>query len=168
MTKDLNDDQIRRYLRFSVLGATAFTQNSYDTQLSIERGVIWLIHQIECWTITARELPAASATEYWTGQITRESKAALIGFSDTDLVDMFDERIVRSAAIGTDAGPAWAFISGPLIHMFNPPIPYAASNIYVAAQSTFGSGVDFLGRIAYTLITVSDKFFYRVATALIA
>lgn len=169
--KDLKDAEILRFQRFSVVesAAATFTEQSYDTQLSIDRGLIWLIHFIEFY-MTADQVddPAQNAYESLLCQITRESKTAEVNLSNADLVALHVIQKDRTATIGTDAGPVIHLHDFPSVHYYNPPIAYAAQNIYIAVQSTSASAQTVTGRIGYTLRKVSDKFFYRVAQALIS
>jgi len=169
--KSLLDDEVVRFQRFSVTesGAATFTQAAFDTQLSIERGVIWLIHCIE-WLIFPDNLDdvAAGSFENVMCQITRESKSDIVYLNDSDLISFYAQSIGRSAAIGTDAGPLWWYDNDlPKVQKFALPIPYAAQNIYVAIKSTNASPQTIRGRIHYTIKEVSDAYFYRVAQALI-
>lgn len=169
--KDLTDQELIRFLRFSVTesAAATFTQQSYDTQLSIDRGLIWMITWIE-FELQAENIddPAAAGTEHLTVQITRESKTAMLTYDDPDLIELVQLTHDRSAAIGTDAGPMYWQQLNPYMIQYPIPIPYSGRNIYVAAVSTAGAAKTFRGRIAYTLRRVTDKFFYRVAQALIS
>lgn len=166
-TRELTDEQVLRFLRFGNAGFTSFAEVSYDTQLSIERGVIWLIHAVEWVSNASFDTPAASTTEYLTAQITRESKTAIVNANDSDLIAIYDERLTRGAAIGTDAGPVVTHFLNPHIQYFDPPIPYAGSNIYIGAECSIAAGT-IRGRIHFSLITVTDKYFFRVASALVS
>lgn len=172
MKLELTDEQVLRFCRFTITesAASTFTQQILDTQLSIERGVIWLIHAVD-WLMLGGELeaPGAGAAETFQAQITRESKAAIIFPSDADLIDYHSQYIKRSAAIGTDAGPLWWYEQNAMKrHDYALPIPYAAQNIYLALQSTNASSpATIYGRIHYTIRKVNDAYFYRVAQALV-
>lgn len=169
--RDLKDDEVLRFLRFSVTesAAATFTEQEYDTQLSIDRGLIWLIHWAEIQiNVNIIEQPAASTTEAMYVQITRESQSAILSVSDADVIVYADKMKDRGAAVGTDAGPAMFLDKVPDKFDFSPPLPYAAQNIYVGIKSTAAAAKTIHGRIAYTLRRVSDKFFYRVAQALIS
>lgn len=169
--RDLRDDEVTRFLRFTVTESAAgtFSETSYDTQLSIDRGLIWLIHAVEFSTALANlETPAAGAVETAAAQITRESQTALLDLNDPDLIARDYAVIRRSAAIGTDAGPLWVYDHGPRRIDFIPPLPYAASTIYIGIQTSNAAAQTVTGRIHYTLRRVTDKFFYRVAQALIS
>lgn len=169
--KDLRDDEILRFLRFTVTesAAATYTQQSYDTQLSIDRGLIWMIHFIE-YDMHAASIddPAADAFEQITCAITRESKTAIPNLDDPDLISRFRILKDRSAAIGTDAGPMFFMSETPNKIPYSPPIVFAAQNIHVGLLSTSTAAKTVTGRIGYTLRRVSDKFFYRVAQALIS
>lgn len=169
--RDLQDDEVIRFLRFSVpeSAAATFTEQAYDTQLSIDRGFIWMIHWVETsLQPTNVDEPAAGASESISVQITRESKNAILAMSDPDLIAKVGVIHNRSATIGTDAGPMWVYDKYPVQTVFNPPLIYAAMNIYIGIKSSSGAAQTGAGRIAYTLRRVSDKFFYRVAQALIS
>jgi hypothetical protein len=170
-SKDLRDDEILRFLRFAVVesAAATYTQQAMDTQLSIDRGLIWLIHFIEH-DLGPQSIddPAQGTLEYIRFQITRESKAAMVDLDNPDAIYMSSSQMERGATIGTDAGPMWTLSDWPKQAIFSPPIPYAAQTIYIAAQSTSGSARTVRGRIGYTMKRVTDKFFFRVAQALIS
>lgn len=168
--RDIGDEEILRFLRFSVTesAAATYTEQSLDTQLSIERGMIWLIRAIE-WEINPSYIddPAAGANETLQGQITREPQTEMLHMSDSDCIAHINLIKNRSSAIGTDAGPIVIFDKYPLMQQFPIPLPYAARTIYIGAKSTAGAAKTVRGRIHYTLRRVSEKFFYRVAHALI-
>jgi hypothetical protein len=171
--RDLTDTEILRIARGRVQesAASTFTQIALDTQLSVERGVIWMINFIEFdfQTLNLLSEVAAAGQEDITAQVTRESKTSLITNADTDMIQKQQFEIGRSAAIGTDAGPLW-FASDTIRRFdFPVPIPYAAANIFFGILGTDAGSphtVDF--RIGYTIREVTDKFFFRVAQALIA
>jgi len=169
--RDLRDDEIIRFLRFSVTesAAATFTQQSYDTQLSIDRGYIWMIHWIEAQINPNKlEMPAANDIETVSLQIARESQAAMHDLNNPDIIAYTEMQIKRSAAIGTDAGPLWVDWHSPIKTEYPIPLPYAAQEIHVGLVTSHASVQTINGRIAYTLRRVSDKFFYRVAQALIS
>lgn len=169
--KDLRDDEILRFLRFSVTesAAATFTEESYDTQLSIDRGLIWMIHWIEVdLTSPSCDDPAAAAHESVLVQISRESKSATLGLNDADLIYTGSVIWHRSAAIGTDAGPMATYEFSPYKYNYDPPLPFAAQNIYVGVEGSAAAAKTVKGRIGYTMRRVTDKFFYRVAQALIS
>lgn len=170
--RDLDDTEILRIARIRVQesAASTFTQVSLDTQLSVERGVIWMIHFVEFdfQTINLLTEVAAAGQEDITAQLTRESKTALITNADTDMIQKQQLEMGRSAAIGTDAGPLW--YARKTVERVNFPIamPFAAANIHAGILGTDAGSphtVDF--RIGYTIREVTDKFFFRVAQALI-
>lgn len=172
----LTDADVLRFQRFSVTesAAATFTQTTFDTQLSIERGVIWLIHSVE-WMFDFKTSATGGLTEVAVqtqeniqAQVTRESKSAILQLSDSDLVCKTATQVERANTIGTEAGPLYLFNPNCVIKQnFALPIPYAAQNIYVAILSTAGTARTVYGRIHYTLVTVSDSYFYRVAQSLL-
>lgn len=167
---DPKEEEILRWLRFAVTesAAATYTEVSIATNLSLERGVIWDIHMIE-FGISPTDLnnPAAGAREEVIMQITRESKSALVEMNDSDLIAMCEMVIDRSAAIGTDAGPLYVYFPSPIRQKFHPPILYGAENIYVGLKTLNGAATTIRGRLGYTLRSVSEKVFYRVAQALV-
>ena len=170
--KDLKDDEILRYARVRVTesAANVYTQVEINTQLSVERGIIWLIHSIEFHTETALNLNevAASGREFITVQVTRESKSAIIGFSESDMVQGFLKEINRSAAIGTDVGPLYFHHVTPNVYHYPVPMPYASQSIFIGLLASDATVVGTITvRIGYTIKEVSDKFFFRVAQALV-
>lgn len=170
-SKDLGDEEIVRFQRFNVAesAAATYTEQSYDTQLSIDRGFIWMIHWIEA-ALYAGQIddPAQDAAESISIQILRESQAGILSLSDPDVMWMVTKQKDRMATIGTDAGPVVHLDSYPLIWSFPIPLPFAAQNIHIGVVSTCAAPQSVSGRVAYTLRRVSDKFFYRVAQALIS
>lgn len=169
--RDLQDDEIIRFLRFSVTetAPATFTEQSYDTNLSIDIGMLWMIHWIE-WDINLNDLDecAAGTVETISGQITREPKSGLLYLNDTDLIARKTVMVQRSAAIGTDAGPMWNHDEHPKLQKFPIPLPYAAQTVYIGLIASAAGVQNVNGRIAYTLRRVSDKFFVRVAHALLS
>lgn len=168
----LTDEDILRIARVRVVESAAgtYTQVSLDTQLSIERKVIWMIHFIEFNFSNVYLLSevAAGGTENVIAQVTRESKGSIIAGNDTDLVQQQKHAIGRSAAIGTDAGPLT--LTSQAINRFDFPLPmpYAAQNIYVGLKGTHASSAHTIDvRIGYSIKTVTDQFFFRVASALV-
>lgn len=167
----LKDEEIVRVLKAEATQASggAFGETEIDTQLSIERGIIWLIHAIEFY-FTPHELHevAADAAETMSLQVTRETQTAMLDYDQADLLCKHEVSIQRSAAIGTDAGPLWTFHETPKVFNYVPPLPYAAQNIYFGIISTSSSILEnaFL-RVRYTVRSVSDKYFFRVAQALL-
>jgi len=170
--KTLSDEEILRLarVRVSESAAATFTQVSLDTQLSVDRGVIWMIHFIEFFFQNVELLGevAAAGNEQIVCQITRESKTGIVTGNDSDVVQMEKIFASRSAAIGTDAGPLWLEGSGIRRYDFTVPLPYAAQNIYAGILGTDASAAHTVDiRIGYTIRQVTDQFFFRVASALI-
>lgn len=170
--KDLIDEDIIRMARTNVneTSAGTYTENEITTQLSVERGVIWLIHWIEFYVDNPnimREV-AADASERFQMQVTRESKSAIIEASDSDMIQKCLLEYVRAPAIGTDAGPIAYLVEQPRRIDYRLPLPYASQSIFCglkASGASTGGQCDF--RIGYTVQEVSDKFFFRVAQALV-
>lgn len=170
--KDLSDEEIIRIgrMRITETGASTFTQTSLDTQLSVERGVIWMIHFIEFdfETVDLLSEVAAGGVESIEAQITRESKTGPIRSNDADIVQRRKLTLTRSAAIGTDAGPLYAAFQNILRVEYPIPLPYASQSIFLGILGTdAGTAHTIAARIGYTVREVSDKFFFRVAQALL-
>ena len=168
----LKDEEIVRVLKGSVsLSAPAtYTETELATQLSIERGVIWLIHALEFHIIEPMLKVAevgANASESIYAHVAREPKEAILDPDEPDLIHRYDIDIGRSAAIGTDAGPLWNVIEQPKVYQFTPPLPYAADSIYLGLNSTSGSVLTCHFRIRYTIRSVTDKYFFRIAQAIL-
>lgn len=170
--KQLTDEEILRIARMRVTesAAATFTQISLDTQLSVERGVIWMIHFVEFMFNDLDFLVevAAAGNESVTVQLTRESKTIKIAGNDSDLIQQEVIEVARSAAIGTDAGPLWFIGSAIKRYDFSIPLPYAAQSIFLnvtGTDATTAHRVDC--RIGYTIRQVTDQYFFRVASALI-
>lgn len=168
--KDLTDEEILRFLRFSVTesGSSTFTQQEIDTQLSIERGMIWLMKFIEIdFAHTSLDDVGAGASESIMCQVTRDSKTAEVHLDDSDVLFKVKWGIDRTAAIGTDAGPAYWQSVSPIVNRYTTPLPYASQKIYISVLSTAGAAKTARGRIGYVLRSVNEKYFMRVAHALL-
>jgi hypothetical protein len=173
LVTELGDQEILRIARTTVTesAAATYTEVALDTQLSVERGVIWLIHWIEFSFTNVGLLTevAASGVEAIDAQVTRESKANIQNFTAADTVQGAEVSLHRSAAIGTDAGPLWFKDESPKRFDYPIPLPFAGQNIYVGIRGTDAADPHTVGcRIAYTIKEVSDKFFFRVAQALVS
>jgi hypothetical protein len=168
----LKDEEIVRSLKSKVTesAATTYTEVAIDTQLSIERGVIWLIHGVEIYIedlgTLFRSVTAGGIQEVDV-HVARESKAAICDPNDADLIQSINHQTARSAAIGTDAGPLYTHTITPDIFKYVPPLPYASQTIYFGIQSTRATVMTSYLRVLYTIRSVSDKYFFRVAQALL-
>jgi len=164
--------EVLRFMRFSVVesAAATYTEQSFDTQLSIDRGMIWLIHFIEFGNLNLSLLedPAQDAMEYMSCQIVRESKSAIIGLDDSDLVEAITVEKDRTATIGTDAGPIILASTTPIKINYSPPMGYAGQNIIVGVIASAGAAKTVKGRVGYTLKKVNDRQFLSLAHALIS
>jgi len=173
MTKyqPLKDEEVVRIARGKVQesAASTFTQMTIDTQLSIERGVIWMIHGVEFHIPNPLDLNevAVDAREYIQLQLTRESQTSIITPDNPDLIQPYHLQINRSAAVGTDAGPLWFVTEFPKKFIYHKPLPYANQNMYFGMIGTAGVAYTSYVRVSYTIRTVSDKYFFRVAQALL-
>lgn len=171
LARDLSDEEVLRIARMRVTesAAATFTQSNIDTQLSVERGVIWMIHFIEFDFETAGLLGevAAGTVEDVECQITRESKTGMILSDNADIIQRRKIILSRSAAIGTDAGPL-SFITPTVLRVDYPiPLPYASQSIFMGVLGTAATPHTIAARIGYTVREVSDKFFFRIAQALL-
>lgn len=173
MAKKLDDDTVLRIVRGSVTesAAATFTEIQLDTQLSVERGVIWQIHFIEFGFRTQDIMKEVGAgnTEKIQAQITREAKTDIESFQAADTLQGAEIVVARKIAIGTDAGPLYWVFLGPNRYDFPIPMSFAGQNIYFGIKGTDSTAihtVDF--RIGYTIREVSDKFFFRVASSLLS
>lgn len=168
--KALTDEEILRIARISVVQSSAgvYTQTTHDTQLSIERGVIWLINFIEFYQDSSViDDVAAGTSETEKFQITRDTKTGIQSLADADTIALYEWSVQRSAAIGTDAGPLWITGESPNRITFPVPIPYAAQNIYFGYHSTSAAAKTGVARVGYTIREVTDAFFFRVAQAIL-
>lgn len=159
------------FLRFRVAesAAATFTQNELDTNLSAERGVIMEIHSIELLFEGLQLLTevGADATESVVFQLTRESKTAPVVINDADLILRRTPSIMRSSAVGTDAGPIYVYHDQYVRTDFPKPIPYVKPTIFAAVVGTDASGLQAVsGRIGYTLREVSRSEFIELLVAL--
>jgi len=170
--KKLTDDDILRIARGSVTesAAATFTQLEIDTNLSVERGVIWLVHFIEFITqdlLFLNEV-AASGSEALDCQLTKQTQTAILRGNDPDLIQSHCQRVSRSAAIGTDTGPLYFKTFAEKRFDFPMAVPVASQSLFLGIIGTDASGVHRVDiRIGYSLRAVSDKFFFRVAQALV-
>lgn len=168
---DLSDEQILRIARLRVTesAAATYTEGSLDTQLSVERGVIWLIHFIEWYPENLKLLNAVAAggNEAINAQLTRESKSDILNPNDADLISLNKHQVARSSAIGTDAGPLWFNEHIPKRVEFPIPIPFASASLFMGIKGTSSSAHTVNARVGYTIRSVTDKFFFRVAQALL-
>ena len=148
--------QYLNFLRFQVVesAASTFTQAEIDTNLSAERGVMMEIHSVELDLTTLNlfdEVPAAGQ-ENLRIQVTRETKSSAISLNDSDVIAQFRPEIVRSAAIGTDAGPLYFFTDKVVRVQFAMPLPYVKPSIFVGIQGSDAASAHTVnGRIGYTL-----------------
>lgn len=158
------------FLRFTLdeTGAATFSQKELDTNLSAERGVMMNIHSIEVFFNNLDKFNeiAASSTETTSFQVTRESKTAIIRQDDSDLIFLADKQVVRTAAIGTDAGPLWMLYDRVYVQNFPLPIPYVKPSIFVGLQATGAAGTTVKGRIGYTLQDIDRDQFLELLVAL--
>jgi len=171
---DLRETDMLRIARIMAVqsAAAAFAQTEHDTQLSIERGYIWLINMIEFGVslLAGKFDPGITVNdvEFNQFQITRESQSEIVNLNDTAVVCNHQEQLVRASAIGTDAGPLYFQQQSPIRIHFPIPYPYAGQNIYFGFDSSRSSAVTVTARIFYTVKNVSDKYFFRVAQSLLS
>lgn len=172
MGKELTDEQIIRVarLRTTETVASTFKQSSIDTQLSVERGVIWMIHWIEFELESIKHFleVATSGTDSVQAQVTRESKTSILTPDDNDVIQRATRYITRFGTIGTEAGPE-TFVYDPIVkYEFPIPLPYASQSIYLGVAGTHASLFHTVtARVGYTIREVSDKFFFRIAQSLV-
>jgi len=170
----LKEEEMLRVARIVAVqsAAAAYVETEHDTQLSIERGIIWLIQMVEFGlNMTAARFDksiVADSIEHNQYQLTRESQAAITNLNDTAIICNHQEQLVRSAAIGTEAGPLWYQSQSPVRMTFPIPYPFAGQNIYLGFDSAHISALTVTARILYTVRTVSDKYFFRVAQSLLS
>lgn len=172
MAKKIKDEDVLRFARGTVTESSnsTFTQEDMDTQLSVDRGFIWLIHFIEFHFENVELLSevAAGANEEISAQITRSTQGSIIKLNDPDLIQSAAIYVSRSADINTDVGPLWYFGKMPLIYSYKIPIPYAGSRIFIGILGTDAATPHIVGfRIGYTTKEVSNQYFFRVAQALV-
>lgn len=159
------------FLRFQVVesAASTFTETEIDTNLSAERGVMMEIHSVE-FDLTTLQLfdeVAAGGQENLRVQITRETKSALVSMNDADLIAQVRREIIRSAAIGTDAGPLYILTDKVLRIDFPLPIPYVKPSIFVGVQGSDAASAHTVnGRIGYTLRDIEREDFLELLVAL--
>lgn len=170
--QSLKDEEIVRIAKGKVVmsGVAAFTELIIDTQLSIERGVIWLINAIEFFVgDNLHELSGVLVTgeETINVHMARESKNAILDHDEADLIQKYTILTGRSPAIGTDSGPLSFILEQPKVFTYSPALPYAGQNLFFGLNATTTSVVTAFVRIRYTIRSVSDKYFFRVAQALL-
>lgn len=169
--KKITDDDVQRVARSAVdeSAANTFTQIEIDTQLSIERGVVWLIDRVEMHfdTLDLMNELIAGGNEVVEMQLTRESKTAIVQPHDADSLQYRKSMLSRSAAIGTDAGPLYFGNEEPRVFKYDVPLIYAGQSIFVSIFGTDSANAHRGSiKIFYRIASVSDKFFFRVAQAL--
>ncbi len=169
----LKDDEVVRILRHRCIqgSADAFKECEIETQLSIERSIVWMIHSIEFdFENISQMSPVAANDERWMAQqVTRESKSAIVNSDDTDLLQKSKIQVARSAAIGTDAGPLWVGNDTIRTIHYPKPILYAGSKIFWSVDTENFTAAIYMGlRIFYTIARVDDKQFFRVASSLLS
>lgn len=168
--KKIGAGDIMNFSRFVVAeaGAGGYNETEIDTNLSAERSLIWFIRMIQLEILPQTvDLPAAGADESLFLQITRESKTAIINYNDADVIEKFTDTAVRSAAIGTDAGPQIDRRITPITIQYKPPIPYGSRSIFIGFQTTAAAPNTIRGRIGYTTEKVSERDFYRIAQSIL-
>lgn len=167
----LTDESVLRVARARITepGLNEYGETSLDTQLSVERGVIWMINFIEFNFNSLEGLAdmAAGAVADTRAQVTRESKTAIVNGNDSDLVQMAHLHTARSAAIGTDAGPLWIQFDAIIRYDFPIGLPYASQTIFCGLRAALPAVQICDVRIGYTIKEVDDQFFFRVAQALL-
>ncbi len=169
---ELSDEEILRIARMRITesAAATFSQQTIDTQLSVERGVIWMIHFIEFHLETLNLLNevAAGSFEFVDAQVTRESKDAIIRQDDADLLQRTSVIAWRSAVIGTDAGPLYNVKNEMVRYDYPTPLPYASQSLFLGVKGSHASASQIVSaRVGYSVRGVSDKYFFRVAQALL-
>jgi hypothetical protein len=110
---------------------------------------------------------SASGHETVMMHLAKESKSAICDPNDADLIQRCEYEGHRSAAIGTDAGPLYTVMEMPRVYKYAPPLPYASQSIYLAVHTTKSTVLQCFVRVLYTIRSVSDKYFFRVAQALL-
>jgi len=169
--RKLTDEEILRIARGRVTESSAgtFTQVEIDTQLSVERGVIWMLDWVEFDFDSLNLLAEVSANSIETirAQITRTTQTALVNGNDPDLIQSAGFSLCRSAAIGTDAGPLNFFSARILRYNFHISMPVASQSIFFAIKGSGAAAHVVSARIGYTLRQVTDQYFFRVAQALV-
>lgn len=164
----LKENEVLRFARFNVVESSnaTFTEISLDTNLSIRTPFVWQVRALQLEILAAaNEWPADGATETIIVQFTRESKSAILNYNDPDLLEKVT-RELRRVDISA-VGNVHQVVQNPITVNYNSPIIYANSNLYIGILSTFGSGVaNVRGRIGFTIEKVSEKAFFRFASAL--
>lgn len=167
----LTDEEVLRIARLRVTetAAATYTQGSIDTQLSVERGVIWMIHFIEFQfgSVIGLAGVGANAVEDYKCQVTRESKEGMLQGSDADVIQQYRLQMIRSAAIGTDVGPLYSIVDLTRRFDYQVPIPYASQSLFASLVTTHTAAQVVDVRVGYTIKEVDDQFFFRVAQALL-
>lgn len=169
--KSITDSEVLRMARVSVTetAAATFTQQELDTQLSVERGVIWQIHFVEFFLngLSLLREVAANAQESIDIQLTRTTQTGIVGLTDPDVLIREAYMLSRSAAIGTDAGPLYFYSTLLKRYEFKLPIPVASQSLFLGILGTAASAHTVSCRIGYNIEHVSDEYFFRVAQALV-
>ena len=172
MARKLTDEDILRISRARVTesAASTFTQVEIDTQLSVERGVIWMLEFVEFifGPMGVLNEVAVNGAERISLQLAKTTQTAILNGNDPDLIQIAIRELNRSAAIGTDAGPLWYLADRVVKYTFSTPFPVASQGLFFGIEGTDASAVNSADiRIGYVIREVSDKFFFRVAQALV-
>lgn len=155
-------------VRADITSTAAFEQTTISTNLSLDRGYIWLIHKILWWINGAWDDAAQGTSEFVSLQLTRESKAAAItSLNEADLIAMVRLAVDRYATIGTDAGPLWWVRTLPLVSDFRIPLPFAGNTLYFATANNASGSLIYSVEIEFTLQKVREKDYFAVASSLL-
>lgn len=135
--------------------STSYLELSIDTGLSLERGVLALIHRID-FTLWV----GASTTNDTEVHLSRESKAAILTPEDDD--------IIAYAAVRPQISTNGGFVqTNPHTQMYIPPIAYAKSKIYFGVKADAAPAPDdAYVRVYYSLVKVREQDFFKVASAI--
>lgn len=135
---------------------TAFVQTTIPTGLSIERSIVMLIHRIEWFVPT---IQAADGTI--DAQLTRTSQSAILSPENPLIISVYNGfyDFTTSGQIVRDMPKSEIYVIPPVI---------ATPNIYFACKPSVTPSPDVAYiRIGYSIKTVAEKDFFKLATALV-
>lgn len=165
----ITGENVVRNWRFNLTesAASTYTQQEVQTNLSLDSGLIAVIHQISFYLeASALDTPAANGLERAVVQLTRQTKTGILVYDDADLIEKFALTLSRSTAIGTDAGPLYWLGIVPVVFNYSPGLLYANSSIFFGILSTAGTPITGQCRVSFTLNKISERLFFQAAQSL--
>lgn len=134
-------------------GANTFTQETISLPVDIAKNLVFLIWQIEWHCSNAQDTMVQD--DQIACQITRTSQTSIVGIDNTSVIAQFKQQV----QVLTSGG---AIARYPVIQTFDPPLPIAKEEIYLAIASTGDASANGVKvRIHYTLREMKDSDFVK-------